>query len=351
MKVMRKLVLVGALVLPQVVLPQVPACTEAGPDCAVILKNHVIKSRAYWEQAFAKPIEQRIGPAAAELIDFITQDNIMQSFPNRPRPPSLAPEFLQDVQQAFTELPAAVKRRLEDKLAGIYFAEDFGGTGFTDAIADADGKESIGFVVLDSAILSAYVANAWATWKENTPFRHQAGFKLEAEIEEKSDDNRKNAIQFILLHELGHVLSIGEKIHPPWTMPTQDVQATDDLEYFSLSWAPPKGSERYTTLFDDHFPQRKDIIYYFGAKLSGDQMAATYDKLEATNFPTLYALNQPGDDWAEAFATYVHTVMLHKPFAIRLYHDDRLIKDYTSCWAEKRCAGKRKIIERFLQSG
>ena len=341
--------LVVAAVLPQAAPPQGQAICTNGQDCAVVLKNHVIKTRAYWKQAFARPLEQRIGAAPAELIDFITQDNIKNEIANRPRVPTVTPEFLRDVRQAFAELPAAVKRRLEDKLAGIYFAEDFGGTGITDDIGGADSKSAAGFVVLDSTILSGHKANAWATWKENTPFTPQAGFELVAQIEGRADDNRKNAIQYILLHELGHVLSIGEKIHPPWTIETKDVRETEGFPYFSLSWAPPKGSDSYPSLFDDGFPQRKEVRYYFGAKLSAEQMVDTYDGLAATNFSTLYAATHPGDDWAEAFVTYVHTVMMNKPFAIRIFRDGKLAKEYKSCWAEKRCAEKRQIIERFLK--
>lgn len=341
--------LVAAAVLPQVAPPQGQATCTDGQDCAVVLRNHVIKTRAYWQQAFARPLEQRIGPAPAELIDFITQDNIKNEIANRPRVPALTPEFLREVRQAFAELPAAVKRRLESKLAGIYFAEDFGGTGLGDEIGGADSPSNAGFVVLDSAVLSGHKANAWATWKENTPFKPQAGFELVAQIEGGADDNRKNAIQYILLHELGHVLSIGEKIHPPWTIDTKDVQETGEFPYFSLSWAPPEGSDSYASLFDGGFPQRKDVRYYFGAKLSAAQMVDTYDKLESTDFSTLYAATHPGDDWAEAFVTYVHTVMMNKPFAIRIFRDGKLVKEYKSCWTEVRCAEKRKILERFLK--
>jgi hypothetical protein len=338
-------------VLPRTAHPQgqgQTGCGSADQDCTAALKQHVIKTRAYWEPAFAKPLEQRIGPVSAQMIDFITLDNIKNSIANRPRIPALTPDFLRDVRQAFAELPAAVKSRLEGKLAGIYFAEDFGGTGFSDEIGEAESRPDTGFIVLDSAVLSGHVANAWATWKENTPFKPLPGFELVAMIEDKSDDNRKNAIQYILLHELGHVLSIGEKIHPPWTIDTKDIHSTKDLPYFSLSWTLPKGSDDYTSLFDASFPQRTDVRYYFGAKLSADRMIETYDRLEATNLPTLYAATHPGDDWAEAFVTYVHTVLMNKPFAIRIYRDGKLAKEYKACWTEKRCEQKRKIIEHFL---
>ena len=81
-----------------------------------------------------------------------------------------------------------------------------------------------------------------------------------------AEDNRKNAIRYILLHELGHVFAAG------------------------------------------HF--------------SGD--------------------------FAEAFATYVHTVLMKKPYAIELYRAGELVRTNRACWDEARCAEKRAILERLL---
>jgi hypothetical protein len=343
--------LVVALVLPQAAHPQVPACANNGQDCAIVVpERHMVMKLEYWKAALAKPLEQRIGPASAEMLDYLVKDNIRNSIPNRPRPAVLTPDFLADVREAFAELPAQVKRLLSRRLAGIQFAEDIGGTGYAEEIVDAESNPAAGFIVLDSAILSRQTANAWFTWKENTPFKPQSGFELVGEIEGKSDNNRKYAIQYILLHELAHVISIGEKIHPPWTTEPRDIQSTADYPYFLLSWSVLKENNRYATVFDQNFAQRKDVVFYLGAKLSGEQMVDIYDKLEATNFPTLYAVNHPADDWAEAFVTYVHTVMMNKPFGIRIYRDGKLVKDYKSCWTEKRCEEKRQIVERFLEA-
>jgi hypothetical protein len=115
-----------------------------------------------------------------------------------------------------------------------------------------------------------------------------------------------------------------------------------------LSWTVDRKNNRYVSLFDESFSQRRDIVYYFGAKLGADQMAATYGNLARTNFATLYSATSPGDDFAEAFASYVHTVLMHKPFAIRIYHRGELSLDYGACWNDARCADKRKLIESFL---
>ncbi len=348
----RAALLLAALLPPAAHAQGQMVCVNGGEDCKVVVpERHAVTKLDYWQPAFAKPVEQRIGPASAELIDYLVQDNVRNSIPNRPRIPVLAPDFLRDVQQAFDELPAAVKRLLSRKLAGISFAEDFGGTGFTEEIVDSDSKPVAGFVVLDPVVLSGRTANAWATWKENTPFKQQPGYELVAQIEAQTGDNRKNAIQYILLHELGHVLAIGEKIHPRWTIEPKEVRSAAGFPYFLLSWALPKEGDGYPTLFDATFPERKDVVYYFGAKLPGERMIGVYNTLATTNFPTLYAATNPADDWAEAFVTYVHTVLMKKPFGIRIYTEGKLTLQYQSCWAEKRCGEKRRILERFLDAG
>ncbi len=79
-------------------------------------------------------------------------------------------------------------------------------------------------------------------------------------------------------------------------------------------------------------------------------MASVYEQLEQTNFVTLYGATAPVDDFADAFASYVHTVLMGRPLEIRIFQDEQLVKTYLACWAETRCAEKRKVIEQLLQS-
>ena len=114
------------------------------------------------------------------------------------------------------------------------------------------------------------------------------------------------------------------------------------------SWTVSAADNRYESVFDQTFPQRREVVYYLEPKLPAEQMAGTYENLERTNYPTLYAATVPADDFAEAFASYVHTVLMKKPFEIRIYRDGKIAKVYKSCWTQQRCAEKRAILERFL---
>ena len=329
--------------------PVQPACEGSEKDCAAkALKDHVVARIDYWRDALAKPILDRMGAAPPELVEYLNLDNIKNGFSYKPRAAKVTPDFRRDVHNAIADIPYEVRQLLARKLAGIYFVEDLGGTGYTDEIQDAGARAVAGFIVLDMSVLAKQTANAWATWKENTPFKPQPGIRLVAEIEKKQQNNRKNAIQYILLHEFGHVLSINEKFHPSWKLDAREITSSSDYPWFWSSWDVSREDNRFVTHYDRAFPQRTDVVYYLGAKLPGDQMIAVYDNLEQTNFATLYSVTRPADDFAEAFASYVHTVLMNKPFEIRIYQNDKLAKLYKSCWTEKRYLQKRRMLERLF---
>jgi len=325
------------------------ACAPVEPECATrMLRAHPIKTLAFWKDSLARPLQERVAVGSAEVVEFLVLDTVAQSIPTRPRMASAAPELIADVRAAIAELPAAVKRLLERKLAGIRFVEDIGGTGFTDVVNDDRGAPAAAFVVLDSSVLARRRANEWATWKESSPFRDDGVHRLEAVIEPARSDDRMHAIQYILLHEFGHVLSVGGRFHPSWEVAPVKLGSTAGFPFFELSWTVSRATGRYATRFDEAFRERASVVYYFGAKLDGAQMASTYEQLERTNFPTLYAATHPGDDFAESFASYVHTVRMRKPWEIRLARDGRPVKVYGSCWEQERCAAKRAILDAML---
>jgi hypothetical protein len=326
--------------------PMLP-CRESDPTCAAEKRlQNPVKSRGFWSETMNKPILQRIGTAPDELLVFHNLDNIAVNIPNRPRRPEISDDFLADVRAVFADLPPQILKLIEPKLAGIYFVQDLGGTAMTDYIDGGWFRRDIGWIVLDAGVLSRYTANAWATWKERTPFKESPAFSLEAVIETPANDNRRNAIRYILLHETGHILSLGEKIHPRWDKPPS---TTEGFPFAQLSWQLDAATGTYVSHHDRvTFRDRQHVVYYFGAKLAGYKIPDIYDSLSKTNFPTLYAATNPGDDFAESFASYVHTVIHKRPWEIRVFADGKLAKTYRTCWEETRCAEKRKLLERFL---
>jgi len=327
--------------------PYIP-CRESDKACvAKAISEHAVRRLGYWKNALSRPLEERIGAGAPELVAYITLDNLQHAIRNRPRQVMPAPAFVREVRQALAELPPQVREPLAAKLAGIYFIEDIGSTGFNDQIVDPSGKAVAGFIVLDPSTLNRS-ANAWATWKESTPFRIASGIRLEALIESEAQNTRKNAIQYILLHELGHIFSIGAAVHPSWTVPPGKVRPAD-YPFFLLTWTQSADRQSYVSVFDDVFPQRKDIAYYSApARLDAGQMPDVYAALERTSFATLYAATNPFDDFAESFASYVHAELMGKPWEIRIHRDGGAARSYRLCWGQPRCRQKQTILKEML---
>ena len=324
-------------------------CEVSNKACiAKAARGHAARRIDMWKAQLALPLDQRIGPAPPALVEYLTLDNIKQGFAQRPRAEALEPAFMEDVKAAIAELPPQVWRLFEQRLAGIHFVGNLGGTGYTDVVKGSGGKSVAGYIVLDAAVLRPLTANGWATWKEGTPFKPRDGYALAARIEEAAGDNRKNAIQYILLHELAHVLSIGSAFHPPWDVDPKDVPASARYPFFDLSWSIDRRANRYVVLADNEFRQRSEVVYYLAYRLDATDMLPVYTSLEKTNFPTLYAVTRPGDDFAEAFVSYVHVVLLGRPWQITLSQDGKVVKTVNACWDEPRCAAKRRIMEEIV---
>ena len=347
---MATLAMVLAMAVPASAADGAP-CQDSDKPCLLrAIRAHPARLLAGWKEDLARPLGERLAVAPASLVDYLNLDNRLNDFPERPRAAVLDAGFIDDVKGAIAGLPPALWQLFERRLAGVYFVEELGGTGFTDFVADEAGRQVAGLIVLDAGVLKKQTANAWSTWKENTPFSADPLYRLEARIETEANDNRKNAIRYILLHELGHVLSIGGNIHPPWNVDAADIQSPSDYPFFSLSWTIDRAAKRYVSLFEADFPQRRNLSYYFGAKLTAADMDATYANLQQTNFPSLYAATRPGDDFAEAFASYVHVVLQRRSWQVTITRGGELLKDFRACWDEPRCAGKRRLMEQILSS-
>ena len=349
---MRPILLAAALFASLAPLASAAQSKCAPSDKACLfseLKAHPVRTQAFWKAALARPVNERFGPAPADLVAFLRLDNLANGFPEKPVASTLAPDFVADLKGAIDDLPAPVKRLLDSSFGGVWFVDDLGGTGYTD-LYYAGGKEPVGaYVVLDAKVLARHKANGWATWKENTPFKPATGWSLEARLEPETSDDRRGAIRYILLHELGHVLAARGGIHPLWDRPLKDVPEKASFPFQELSWRIERKAGRYVSLTAALFPERENVVYYVGPKLDGKQMATVYSNLAKTDYPTLYAATSPGDDFAESFASFVHVTMLGKPWSITVRKDGQVAASMKSCWDEPRCAPKRALLERLLR--
>jgi hypothetical protein len=324
-------------------------CRWGDQKCGVEkLEGHPLRQVDSWLDMMKKPLHERVGIGDKRLVAFTALDNIAGGFPDRPRITEPNNLLLLEVKQVLAELPPIVTKKLAAKLAGVMFVENFGGTGLTQYVYDKAGAPVAAFIVLNPSALEKRTANSWATWKENSPFKPDNVYKLVATIESAAGDTRKNAIRYLLLHEIGHVLSVNANFHPLWTVANVTEKSLAAYPFARISWLSLENRSNMKSRFDDFMQKRKEVVYYFGARLNGTEAIEIYRKLGATSFPTLYAATNWGDDFAESFANYIHVVLDKRPFEIRFEQNGVSVFNYRSCWEELRCQEKRKLIEAYL---
>ncbi len=308
--------------------------------------KHQVRQLSFWKKYKFNELalEDRLFEIPYGLLDHLTKDNIGQGWPNRPVKVTLSPENQLILKEALRELPESIKDKATPLLAGIFFVKDLGGTAYSEYIIDEYGNPVAGFMVFDELILSKK-ANKWATWKEKSPFKLEGSdWDLRMTIEDSANDNIKSAFQFIALHELGHIVSINSRMHPPWGYPVSSDKHPSKFEFSKLSWT--LDGDKTVSLFENVFPLRSQVYFYKGE--SEADLIDVYSQLEKTNFPTLYSSTNLTDDFADSFAAFVHVVLLKRPYQVVVLKDGRPIKIFGSCWKQSRCLGKEIILRKFL---
>jgi hypothetical protein len=148
------------------------------------------------------------------------------------------------------------------------------------------------------------------------------------------------------------VASVGRNIHPRWDTWDCSKEPPEHYPFFQLSWQVKDLQDcAIISRFDrDGFEHRTDVIYYFGALLPASLSPVVYEELEKTNFPSLYAATSPYDDFAESFVSYVHVVLMNKPFEIRIARQGQLQTTFEACWGTARCADKQRMLSSLFQN-
>ena len=242
-------------------------------------------------------------------------------------------------------MPKSVRDHIKKHVVAIFLVEELGGTAYTELLRDfANNKQ--GFIVLDVGSLNRK-ANEWFTWKANSPFAIKGAYKIEAEIELKSNDTRKSAIQYILLHEVGHLLGVAKGAHPSWFTGGHPQK----WPFSKLSWLTLEHGLDGKSKFDKTFTNRRKLKFYTfkDAPLTTNEIDETYGQFLKTDFVSLYAATNMYDDFAETYAMYVHVVLQNLQWQIRIIKEGKTVREIRNPILDKRCESKRKYLDRMFR--
>ena len=312
--------------------------------------KHAVHGAEYWKThkiGQASDLSSKVASPPAELLDYLDKENQLQGYAGHPSAPASDAAFLSDLKSAIAGLPASVRVFAAKRTVGIFVVRDLGSTAFTEVIYGPAHDPVGAFIVLDREALNRK-ANEWLVWKENSPFRLDGVSRLEGRLEHDRDNDRKHAIEYILLHEIGHVLAAVGRLEPSWDEFEGAQMDSASFPFSRFSWLYAQG--RYSTRFEEGFPARKDVHFYGepARLLPAAQITGVYQQLGLTDFPTLYAATNPHDDFAESFANYVHVVLMKRPYQLLIMEGRKQVGVFGACWADRRCKRKKDFLDRMF---
>jgi hypothetical protein len=325
-------------------------CGPADPDTLFVLENGK-KPRPVvlrdWRQKRLRPLDEKLETPPDAVVQYLKEENVRVGYSAVPAAETSDRAFQQDFRLAIRDLPACVRQLVNERLVAIYLVTGLGSTGFTQVFSDAQGNVVAAFVALDVGAVHR-TANEWATWKENSPFEGSEENHLAVTLEPPEQNTRANTLQYLVLHEFGHVVSVFSHTLPKWDTESADREAR--YTYAAISWKADQNA--LVPRMKERFPNREKIRFYASPKKMQPISLAwkVYDELEHTPFPSLYSSQDIDEDFADSFANYVHVQLLHRPWQITLTDGHELQRVVPSCWTEERCAAKRAFFDQLLRS-
>jgi len=309
------------------------------------LSSHRVHNIDVWQDYLKKAPITRVEAAPPLLIDYLQIDNRLNGYSTTPTAPDHWQPVAEDVVAAIDAFPPAVRDLFDQYVIGVFFVSGLGSSAYTDFLLEHN-QHKMGVIVLDTQILNMK-ANAWATWKENTPFQAAKGMNLELNIAGKGEGNRTTALSYIVLHELGHLVALNKNAHANWS--GSGDQNPSNYSFSSISWKMNKGKVEPKS--SPLFPERKTIHYYAPPemRISATHLPSIYHNWHKTDFVSLYAAMNVYDDFAETFAMYVHVVMQGQSWKLTLTKDGNIIESFDNPILQPRCSEKKAYMDTILK--
>jgi hypothetical protein len=268
----------------------------------------------------AAPLRDSCEKAPADRIG-LDAEFLDERYPSTPRRP-IPPQTLQALRLAIERLPPPVARAFERHVCRVVLVT---GLRVLGSIAMLKDDAERGLIALNLDYLDQS-ADAWMSFKEASYFSPAPDLAIVGHL--APDEDRGALLEFVITHELGHVLDSAFNERP------------EVANFHAISW--PR---------DDSLESLQLVPYAMlrDWKPVQDRWVEDLYRFVATSsFPSLTSLSNRNEDFADSLALYVHVVLAGRPFHVSVYRGDVLSAQLDSCWNEPRCEEKRAALEAIL---
>jgi hypothetical protein len=280
----------------------------------------------------ASSIADRIQPAPAFVLKHLEEMDGRDDY--AAYTPTDAEKQL--VLQYLDLLPAWFDAMLKERLVGIYFIDNYVGSGMTEFVLDKADKIHA-FIAINPATLAQGMSE-WMTAREASCFSGAAAGEADVFVD---CGTAYKALLYVLAHECGHVADYVYH-YTPYVEPTIEelglgVSKTTFIENVWADYAKPE--ERAD------FPGRTDVTFYGrggGPKIPVANAGDLYLKLSNSPFPSLYAAENWAEDFAECFTWYFFTTRLGQRYQLGIKRGGAVEVEYEPIYWSR-------VVHRFPQ--
>ncbi|AVV79281.1 Uncharacterized protein XB15_01504 [Leptospira santarosai] len=286
----------------------------------------------------SKGWEYRISGLDADEQNFIREMNRIDGFSDLPQTETDLEFWKNRMRVVRKSLPNSVNTLLDRILFRVIFCRNLGSTGLSSFVYD--GSTPLGGVIFLDTDMLTQTANEWITKKENSPFV-PGNVQIKVKIESDDSNRIPEAIEYILLHEVGHILSVQKGIVPDFREKHRNFST---FEFSKGIW-----EEENVSSWDSSFPLRKKIKFYSSKPIElSNNWNRIYPILENTPFPTLYSATNGDDFFADSFVSYVHTELQKKIWSLEIVQDEKKIYEMKNGIQKPRCKKQKDFLDRLF---
>lgn len=356
-----------------------------------VYDNHPMTKTAFpaWQEVIQKPIEQRFVVPTEEMLQYMRLDNLIWEFPYENIKAATDPALISAAQKALSQLPPEMSKYINDHFYGFMLVSGVGWTGFASSILETQGVSlKPGAVIIINAdnILDRNL-NEWLAFREQTAFnffannndpKYRYELKMRYQARGKKSTLEDNLRHF-LIHETAHlIVNAAPEIHPGFRYRGQPVpysefekysksgeQLNQAFPFLNFSWilTPEDSANNY--LLSRNVPKAlqpilnaKKIKFYStdeSSKFDVQEAKKLYQGLNKTCFPSLYAMVDYSEDFAESVTHYFMSHRESNKYQVDLYRvtkstgaRKRMARFQDDLWSDPACRGKVEFLKQLF---
>jgi hypothetical protein len=244
------------------------------------------KALSSYPELMNLPVPERICEVPPFYLDYLRRSDGIAGYANYT--PTAAERKL--FAAYYDLLPDPLKRNLSERLACVFFIDNFAGGGMTDFCRDSKGE--LYLVMLFNPKTLKLSLKDWIAYRDGSTFSADGGYSVSNDL---PDSYR--GILHTLTHESYHAYDYIHKVTPYVEKAVSDGnrKLTPFVKGVWRSYSVPNSE------YD--FPSRTRVSAYgFGKKLNSAEIPSIYKSLSATPFASLYGTSCWAEDFAETCA-------------------------------------------------